>query len=88
MLIKREGNSIIEAMSSHLETGLDLSLGKDSEIAFPGLHKKSQLWEGLSPCMRGSAALKVLKGEIWELVYASVDAWYFSNLCKLDQLIQ
>lgn len=47
MLIEREGNSIIEATSSDLETGFDLSLGKDSEIAFSGLHKKTQLWGGL-----------------------------------------
>lgn len=68
MLIEREGNSIIEATSSDLETGFDLSLGKDSEIAFSGLHKKTpQLWGGLpalTPSLqvrvRGSAALKVL----------------------------
>lgn len=67
MLIDRDGNSIIEATSSDLETGFDLSLGKDSEIAFPGLHKKTQLWGGLPAlipslqvCVRGSAALKVL----------------------------
>lgn len=67
MLIDRDGNSIIEATSSDLETGFDLSLGKDSEIAFLGLHKKTQLWGGLPAltpslqvCVRGSAALKVL----------------------------
>lgn len=68
MLIEREGNSIIEATSSNLEMGFDLSPGKDSEIAFSGLHKKKkQLWGGLptlTPSLQVRERLCSLKGAV------------------------